>query len=189
MFPILLVMMAVTGAFYPAIDLGAGEKERGTMETLLISPATRPEIVLGKFFTVALFSLCTALLNLVSMGITSKYLLTMGRGRSDQPVGGRRIVSAGDVDPVGRLAGDPAGGAVQRAEPRTGDVRQEQQGGQYYLTPLLMVTMGLAMFCISPSVEINPYYSVFPVVGPGLLLKALLLGQPLPHLAPMYWPY
>ena len=45
-------MMAVTGAFYPAIDLGAGEKERGTMETLLICPATRPEIVLGKFLTV-----------------------------------------------------------------------------------------------------------------------------------------
>ncbi len=41
LFPALLVMMGVTGAFYPAIDLGAGEKERGTMETLLISPARR----------------------------------------------------------------------------------------------------------------------------------------------------
>ena len=40
LFPALLVIMALTGAFYPAIDLGAGEKERGTMETLLISPAT-----------------------------------------------------------------------------------------------------------------------------------------------------
>jgi hypothetical protein len=50
MFPgALLVIMALTGAFYPAIDLGAGEKERGTMETLLISPAKRVELVLGKF--------------------------------------------------------------------------------------------------------------------------------------------
>ncbi len=62
--------MALTGAFYPAVDLCAGEKERGTMETLLISPAKRSEIVLGKFFTVMLASILTAVLNLVSMGLT-----------------------------------------------------------------------------------------------------------------------
>src|SRR5204862_4986456 len=70
LFPFLLVMMSLTGAFYPAIDLCAGEKERGTMETLLISPASRSEIVLGKFLTVVLASVMTALLNLVSMGLT-----------------------------------------------------------------------------------------------------------------------
>ncbi|HQX53997.1 MAG TPA: ABC transporter permease subunit, partial [Planctomycetaceae bacterium] len=64
MFPALLVIMALTGAFYPAIDLGAGEKERGTMETLLISPARRVELVLGKFATIMLFSVATAILNL-----------------------------------------------------------------------------------------------------------------------------
>jgi sodium transport system permease protein len=46
--------------------------------------------------------------------------------------------------------------------------------GQYYLTPLLMVTLGLTMFCLSPSTEMQPFYSVMPVVGPGLLLKGLL---------------
>src|SRR4029077_6169423 len=75
-FPALLVIMSVTGAFYPAIDLVAGEKERGTMETLLICPATRTEIVLGKFFTVMLFSCTTALLNLASMGLTGKQIFS-----------------------------------------------------------------------------------------------------------------
>ena len=70
LFPFLLVMMSLTGAFYPAIDLCAGEKERGTMETLLISPASRTEIVLGKFLTVMLASVTTAVLNLLSMGLT-----------------------------------------------------------------------------------------------------------------------
>ena len=64
LFPFLLVMMSLTGAFYPAVDLCAGEKERGTMETLLISPASRSEIVLGKFLTVMLASVMTAVLNL-----------------------------------------------------------------------------------------------------------------------------
>src|SRR5271155_1958171 len=44
-FPFLLVMWTMAGALHPAIDLTAGEKERGTMETLLISPAERREIV------------------------------------------------------------------------------------------------------------------------------------------------
>ena len=77
LFPSLLVIMALTGAFYPAVDLGAGEKERGTMETLLICPATRAEIVLGKFLTVLLFSASTALLNLSSLGFTGKYMASL----------------------------------------------------------------------------------------------------------------
>src|ERR1039458_6418810 len=87
LFPFLLVMMSLTGAFYPAIDLCAGEKERGTMETLLISPASRTEIVLGKFLTVMLASVTTALLNLLSMGLTGLLLaryagnLSAGPGR------------------------------------------------------------------------------------------------------------
>ncbi|MCA9053174.1 MAG: CPBP family intramembrane metalloprotease [Planctomycetaceae bacterium] len=183
MFPILLVMMAVTGAFYPAIDLGAGEKERGTMETLLISPATRPEIVLGKFFTVTLFSVSTALLNLVSMGVTSKYLLTMaGAGRLNKLGDTASFPPATSILWVVLLA-LPLAALFSALSLALAMFAKSNKEGQYYLTPLLMVTMGLAMFCISPSVEINPYYSVFPVVGPGLLLKALLLGQPLPHLA------
>ncbi len=89
-FPFLLVIMSLTGAFYPAVDLCAGEKERGTMETLLISPATRAEIVLGKFLTVMLASVLTALLNLVSMGLTGIQMATRsGVGRMAAETGRR----------------------------------------------------------------------------------------------------
>src|SRR5262245_25814499 len=64
-FPFMLVMWSLAGALYPAVDLCAGEKERGTMETLLVSPAGRQEIVFGKFLTIWVFSAGTALLNLV----------------------------------------------------------------------------------------------------------------------------
>ena len=80
LFPAMLVLMAMTGAFYPAVDLGAGEKERGTMETLLICPALRSEIVIGKFLTVLLFSLVTALLNLTMMGATGLHMLNTAVG-------------------------------------------------------------------------------------------------------------
>jgi sodium transport system permease protein len=54
--PFVLFIWALTGAFYPAVDLCAGEKERGTLETLLSSPALRTEIVWGKLLTVMVFS-------------------------------------------------------------------------------------------------------------------------------------
>ena len=51
---------------YPAVDLCAGEKERGTLETLLSSPAARMEIVWGKLLTVMSFSMATSMLNLIA---------------------------------------------------------------------------------------------------------------------------
>ena len=66
--PFVVFIWALTGAFYPAVDLCAGEKERGTLETLLTSPALRSEIVWGKLLTVMTFSIATALLNLVEHG-------------------------------------------------------------------------------------------------------------------------
>lgn len=53
----------------PAADLGAGEKERGTLETLLISPVERYKIVLGKFLTIGFAGVTTALLTVSSMAI------------------------------------------------------------------------------------------------------------------------
>ena len=55
------------GAMYPALDLGAGEKERGTLETILSSPATRLDIVLGKFLVVMLAAFITAFIALGGM--------------------------------------------------------------------------------------------------------------------------
>src|SRR5438067_265680 len=65
--PFLLVMWMLTGAIYPAVDMTAGEKERGTMETLLISPAERSEIVGGKFLAVTVLGFGTALWNVLLM--------------------------------------------------------------------------------------------------------------------------
>ncbi len=175
-FPALLVIMSVTGAFYPAIDLGAGEKERGTMETLLISPATRTEIVYGKFLTVMLFSLSTALLNLCSMGFTGQHMLSaIGSARSS-PLGDLSLPPISSLAWVVLLA-IPLAALFSALSLSLAMFARSSKEGQYYLTPLLLVTMGLTMFCLNPSVELTPYYSVLPVTGPALLLKALLLGS------------
>ena len=174
LFPALLILMALTGAFYPAVDLAAGEKERGTMETLLICPATRTEIVLGKFLTVMLFSASTALLNLSSLGLTGKYMASLAGG-------GGAASRMGDLSlpPLASLVWVvvmllPLASLFSALCIALATFAKSSKEGQYYLTPLLMVTMGLTVFCASPAVEIEPFYSVMPVVGPALLLKGLL---------------
>ncbi|MEZ5942360.1 MAG: ABC transporter permease subunit/CPBP intramembrane protease [Planctomycetaceae bacterium] len=174
LFPGLLVMMSVTGAFYPAVDLGAGEKERGTMETLLISPATRTEIVLGKFFTVMLFSLTTALLNVLSMGITGLQMASQV-GASSPQLGDMSLPSWTSLMAVVLIA-IPLASLFSALSLAIAMFARSSKEGQYYLSPLLMATLGLTMFCSNPTYELDPYKSVLPVIGPALLLKALLLG-------------
>lgn len=70
--PYLFVLFCFMGAMYPALDLGAGEKERGTLETILVSPVNRMEILMGKFTVIALSGLVSAAFGLIGIfvGIT-----------------------------------------------------------------------------------------------------------------------
>jgi sodium transport system permease protein len=173
LFPALLVMMALTGAFYPSIDMAAGEKERGTMETLLICPARRSEIVLGKFLTIALFSISTAVLNLTSMGLTGKYMASVAGANTAERLGSLQPPGLDSLAWVVILLLPLAAlfGALCLA---LATFARSSKEGQYYLTPLLMVTMGITVFCISPGVEIDPFKSIVPVMGPALLLREIL---------------
>ena len=65
--PYLFIIFGFMGAMYPGIDLGAGEKERGTLETLLSSPASRLQIVMGKFLVVTLTGVATALIAMAGL--------------------------------------------------------------------------------------------------------------------------
>ncbi len=127
----LLISMMLMGAFYPAIDLTAGEKERGTMETLLVSPASRADIVYGKFLTVMTIALMTALLNLLSLGGSLYFMLRMvgnlatrraRRRAGDSRDGDFATVVFNGADPCGA-----AGGAVCRAVPGGGGGRAQLQ--------------------------------------------------------------
>lgn len=71
----LFLIMAITvSATYPATDTTAGEKERGTLETLLTFPIKSKDIIVGKFLSVTLSSIVTGLISLLLM-LGSLYLV------------------------------------------------------------------------------------------------------------------
>jgi sodium transport system permease protein len=166
--PMLLVLWAMTGAFYPAVDLCAGEKERGTLETLLSSPARRSEIVLGKLATVMLFSMATAVLNLVSMGVTGWVALAKLPGFGPPPL--LSVVWLA-------LALVPVSALFSALCLALAAFARSSKEGQYYLMPLMLVTMPLVVLPMTPSVELNLGTSLVPVTGAALLLRGAIEGN------------
>jgi sodium transport system permease protein len=77
MLPYLFIIFCFIGAMYPAIDLGAGEKERGTMETLLTAPVNRFHILLGKFGVVVLSGLVSAAASITGLYVAIKQSSTI----------------------------------------------------------------------------------------------------------------
>lgn len=181
LFPFLLVIMALTGAFYPAIDLCAGEKERGTMETLLLSPASRTEVVLGKFLTVVLASVTTALLNLVSMGLTglqiASQLASVAPGRS----GARMVAVMAPPQPASyfwmMLLLIPLAAFFGALCVALATLARSMKEGQYYMTPLYMISLPLILVTLAPEVKLDRFFALVPITGPSLLLKTLILGE------------
>lgn len=184
-FPFLLVMMALTGAFYPAVDLCAGEKERGTMETLLISPASRAEIVVGKFLTVMLASIATALLNLLSMGLTAWQMAAMfGGGDAGRAGAAARAASSPLlVAPSFASAGwmilllIPLAAFFSAICLALAVMARSMKEGQYYMTPLYLVALPLIFITLVPGITLTPLTSLVPITGVSLLLKSLMLGE------------
>jgi ABC-2 type transport system permease protein/sodium transport system permease protein len=68
--PLVLILMTITGAVYPAIDLTAGERERGTLEILVAAPVPRLELLFAKYVSVVLVAVLTAVVNLATMTLT-----------------------------------------------------------------------------------------------------------------------
>ena len=70
--PYIFIIFCFMGAMYPAIDLGAGEKEKSTIETLLTSPTSRMQIVTGKFLVITAAGLISALVSIGGLYIAVK---------------------------------------------------------------------------------------------------------------------
>jgi sodium transport system permease protein len=175
--PFVLFIWALTGAFYPAVDLCAGEKERGTLETLLSSPALRSEIVWGKLLTVMTFSVATALLNLTSLAITAQFVVNQLQSLAP----GDAMPALG-VPPVSVivclvLALLPISALFSALCLACAAFARSTKEGQYYLMPLLLVTMPLMMLPMSPGSELNLGNSLIPITGMVLLLRTLVVGN------------
>lgn len=175
--PFVVFVWALTGAFYPAVDLCAGEKERGTLETLLASPALRGEIVWGKLMTVTTFSIATALLNLLGIAATGKFITQQLAAAG--PLAGAEGLG---LPPAMSLlwivlALPPIAALFSALSFACASFARSTKEGQYYFMPLFLLTMPLMLMPLSPGIELNLGNALVPVMGVVLMLRSLIEGD------------
>jgi sodium transport system permease protein len=168
--PFLLIMWMLTGSLYPAIDMTAGEKERGTMETLLISPASRSEIVAGKFIAVTVMGYATAVWNVILM---------VGAVLVAQMFFPHELLSLPGLV-AGMLTAIPLAVLISAAALSLGIFARSTREGYYYMVPMFLVLLPLAYWSMTPGNELNGQTAWIPVVNVLLLQQRLLATRPDP---------
>lgn len=174
----LVVLLCMTGAIYPAIDLTAGEKERGTMETILSSPISRMDLVLGKFFLVLSASLATAALSVLSMGFSFSALrhfggsANSGRGESAAlllRLGPKAVISV-------FVMALPLAVFFSAVLMTIALFAKSYKEAQSYLTPMTFLVVIPAVASLLPGVELTPKLALIPILSTSLVCKEIMTG-------------
>jgi sodium transport system permease protein len=170
--PFLLVTMSLLGGFYPAIDLTAGEKERGTMQTLLCAPVSSLEIVTGKYVAVWVTSLIAAFANVVSLGATMMRILP-----------GSQINVSPSTFMLAFVMLLPVTCFITAVFLAIASFAKDFKDGQNFLTPVYMLLALPAGVTMLRGIELNAWTAFVPVVNIALLIKSLLIAEASPDLA------
>lgn len=172
--PFLLITSILMGAIYPAIDTTAGEKERGTLETLLTLPVRNDELIMGKFLAVSTVSVVSALLNLVSMGFMSLFLygIMSGSGEESANIDIGSFIPALVIVVLCVVAFAMFISAICMCVTTFAKSYKEANN---YSTPLLLVVMLTGYIGFIPNIEFTPLLASVPVVNICLLINNILM--------------
>ncbi len=167
MVPLVLVLMTMAGAVYPAIDLTAGERERGTMEALIVSPTPTYQLLLAKYSAVVTVSLLTAIANLLAMTIT---LWASGMGKL---IFGEAALSVGLIGQILALLilFTTFFSALLLAITSFAKSFKEAQA---YLIPVMLLALTPGVLSLLPGVRFTSTLATIPLVNIVLMARQAL---------------
>ena len=173
--PYLIIILIFAGAMHTAVDITAGEKERGTIATLLVSQISRLEIVLGKCFAVMLISFTFMALGLV--GLTLAFL--SGASIAGDIEGVNFGISISTIFLV-FLVLFPLVGLASAVLVMVGIFARNIREASSYIAPIFMLTVFLGVISISQGMELSGKMFLVPVLNSSFVFKELLMGK-------IYW--
>jgi len=169
--PIILVLMTITGAIYPAIDLTAGERERGTLETLMATPVPGLHLILGKFLVVATVGMLTAILNIASVSATMHF------GGLTQAITKELPVTIPlSVLPIIVLSMVPFVLLFAAILVAVCSFARTYKEAQNYVMPVILVALIPAISVTLPTVRLEGTMQVVPVGNMVLLTREMFQG-------------
>jgi sodium transport system permease protein len=168
--PLIVVVMIMLGAFHPAIDITAGERERGTLETTLSAPIDRAALMAGKVLAVATLAAITGMLNLASMSLT---VLEGSRLVAAQAAFTLPWLRAASV----LLVVPPAAFLFASVMVAVGAVARSFKEAQTLLTPIYFLCMAPSLTAALGDFELSGPALFIPGVNVTLLARDLIIGQ------------
>jgi membrane protease YdiL (CAAX protease family)/ABC-type Na+ efflux pump permease subunit len=164
--PLVLVLVTISAGSVAALEAFAAERERGTLETLLVHPVAPSDLATGKFLAILAASLAAAVTNVASLGAT---VALGGAGGASHSVSLSALAGAFLllVPTAAFLAG-----LLAEVSARARTFRE----GQNYVLPLSLACMvpGLAAFL--PGIELTPLLALVPIGGTALAIREVLKG-------------
>lgn len=172
MLPMLLVVMTVLGAFFPAVDVTAGERERNTAETTMLLPVPRLAVHQGKILAVCASALIATSLNLAALALSAGHLLQMMPRTSKIDVA-IPVSAFASIAPLALLFAF----FVSAALVGIASLARTFKEGQALLGPVQMVFILPALAGAIPGLELTPALACVPVVNVVLAFRALINHQ------------
>lgn len=171
--PFMLIVSLLMGTMYPAIDTTAGERERGTLETVLTLPVTNRQLIFAKFITVAAIGMVSALLNILSMGGIAFYMYRIMELQADAvSFDMTKFVPAILVCILAVFAFSLFISAVTMCVTSFAKSYKEANN---YITPLLLVVMFIGYIGFIPNLELTRTMAMIPVANICLLVKNIMV--------------
>jgi len=173
--PLFLVLAAFVGGMQIAIDATAGERERGSLEPLLVNPAPRLSIVAGKWLASVTFAWFSVLLTF--------FLLVKALQRAPlESLGIRFVLDTGDVGAV-VAAALPLAFLASGLQILVASFARSYKEAQTYVSFLMFVPMLPVFVMMFGSVGAKPWMAPIPLLGQHILIKRAMEGDPASALA------
>ncbi len=175
----LLIVTIMLGSFYPAIDVTTGEKERGTLETLLTLPVTNFQMIMSKFIAVSLFSCVTAILSLISLGASTLFLVNSVTVGADNV----NVIGVFDISlligylPILLIVMIVTALLITAFCMCFCIFAKSFKEANNYITPVMLIVMFASMVSMLPSIKLNYNTAIIPIVNVSLLLRQVAAQQ------------
>jgi len=174
--PYMIILLTLQGAMYPAIDTTAGEKERGTIETILASPVSRMSLAVGKFLTVLTVALATAVLALLSLGVSSHVYASSKEGALTAQTGMSLAMAPEGVLAM-LLMVVPVAVMFSGLLLALALMAKSFKEAQSYVQPLMLAAILPAVASLIPGLDLNLKLALIPILNVSLASKQLLMGN------------
>ena len=171
--PYLIILLSMIGAMYTAIDLTAGEKERGTLETILVSPIPRWQLATGKFLTILTTSLVSTLLAISSMTATTFFGI-MSAGPLADKLG---LTITMPMIFVIILMMIPTACLFSALLMSISLFAKSYKEAQSYISPLMIAVILPTLVSFIPGIELDLKLAFVPLINICLIIKESLMGN------------